>query len=401
MNAPFKLTIEPPKAITSSQELALLQQALAQNPSSAFLLNNVASLLLVADRFDETIAILQKAITDKPSFAGYEVLSQAFLSRETEADTRLALQASESAFDLAESDNGRGAALASSAKALARLGALDAAEEKLNRALEFNPHDRNAYKRLASLHLRRQQPNDVLVLADRLLAKGVAHSRLLASTTLALARLGQIDEAHQSVGLDQFLHRGQLSAPAGWDNIAAFNADLASELLKHPALRFDRYGTASSKTWRIDEPGSGNPPHVAALQKQIAAEVSSYVANIGHINHPWAQAMPKGGIFHNWCVITEGNGFEEWHVHQHGWLSGVYYVAVPEGVVAGSDDAGCIAFGLPEDLVGDAAAELYGLEVTRPKPGLLMLFPSHTYHRTFAHGQPGHRICFAFDIWPV
>jgi hypothetical protein len=30
-----------------------------------------------------------------------------------------------------------------------------------------------------------------------------------------------------------------------------------------------------------------------------------------------------------------------------------------------------------------------------------MLFPSHSYHRTFAHGLDQRRVCFAFDVRPV
>ena len=100
-------------------------------------------------------------------------------------------------------------------------------------------------------------------------------------------------------------------------------------------------------------------------------------------------------------MITEGPGFEEWHVHQHGWLSGVYYVAVPEAVAHGDGEAGCLAFGLPDELIGKDAADAYGVEIARPRAGLSMLFPSHVYHRTFPHATRENRICLAFDLWPT
>jgi hypothetical protein len=99
--------------------------------------------------------------------------------------------------------------------------------------------------------------------------------------------------------------------------------------------------------------------------------------------------------------MTDAEGFELWHVHQFGWISGVYYVDIPEAVTEGDDKGGCIAFGLPDDMVGEEAAAAFGEILVRPTPGLLMLFPSHTYHRTFAHGADERRICLAFDIQPL
>ncbi len=100
-------------------------------------------------------------------------------------------------------------------------------------------------------------------------------------------------------------------------------------------------------------------------------------------------------------MIAESEGFENWHVHQFGWLSGAYYVRVPEAIANGKTQEGCIAFGLPDDLAGEAGAAAFGTRIIRPVSGLLLLFPSHTYHRTFPHGHRDRRICVAFDVKPA
>jgi hypothetical protein len=182
--------------------------------------------------------------------------------------------------------------------------------------------------------------------------------------------------------------------------MSEFNKGLAAELLNHPAMRLDRYGTASRNTWQVDEPSTGNPPCVAALQKHILAHVESFADSFTGHDHPWVRARPTKGILKNWCLISGGEGFVEWHVHQSGWLSGVYYVAVPERASGGDDLGGCLGLGLPEELVGEQAAAAFGIQVVRPEPGLLTMFPSHTFHRTYAHGSTAKRICFAFDVWP-
>lgn len=400
MTRHFDLKIKHPKAITAAQELGLLREAVAQNPISAPLLERMARLLVDVDAFDEAIDVLQRIVRSHSAFSSHELLCRARLSRQSQADNLQVCDDAKKALALAKGAEQRAIALTALGRAQARLG-LAEARDSLVTALQHNSHDQNAYRRLASLYLAKNDAQAVLALSDQLLEKGVAHTRLLASRSMAFAQLGQMEAAHQTVGLNYFCHRSKLFPPPGWTDIAAFNSSLADELVNHPAQRFDRYGAASSKTWRIDEFETGSALHVGALQQQIASEVKAFVGRIANIDHPWAMARPVGGIFHNSCVMTHGEGFEEWHVHQHGWLSGVYYVAVPEAVVAGDDSRGCIAFGLPENVVGAEVAQRFGLELTRPEQGLLMLFPSHTYHRTFPHGQSERRICIAFDIWPA
>jgi tetratricopeptide (TPR) repeat protein len=398
---PFRISVEQPKAITVSQQRDLLRAAVARNPTSQLLKTRLATLQIISDQFDEAIAVLDECVESSPSFEAYELLAQASLSRETARDNRGAREAARRAFEYSRTNLERAAALALLGKAQIRLGEEMAAQATLERALEENPHSKDAYKRLAALLLRRDAPDDLLRLADQLSARSVGHSRLFASRTLALARLGRIKEAHAFENLALFARRQMLDPPVGFANLAAFNTALAEELLAHPALRFDRYGTASSRTWRIDEPATGGSELLSALYARIGRDVAEFLAGIAHIDHPWVRARPAAAVLHNWCVITEGPGFEEWHVHQHAWLSGVYYVAVPEAVVHGDGEAGCIGFGLPDELIGKDAADAYGVEIARPTAGLSMFFPSHVYHRTFPHGLREHRICLAFDLRPA
>ena len=70
-------------------------------------------------------------------------------------------------------------------------------------------------------------------------------------------------------------------------------------------------------------------------------------------------------------------------------------------IANGTGREGCIAFGLPEEIIGDDNALALGEIVKRPRTGLMMIFPSHTYHRTYPHHGDGRRICYAFDTIPV
>lgn len=388
------------KRITATDECALVKTAYARNPESLLLRQRLAGLFNICDTFDETIALYAAADPGTLSHVEAMTLALAHIAQENDADTRQAAVVAGIGLERAENDRQRAAALAMQGKALTRLSDLAGAEACLERALELDPHNKDACKRLAALLLGRGDPRGVIAMSDRLLAREAGHSRLFAARALAFARLGEIDAARDMVGWEALARRTMLTPPPGWASLEAFNAALAAELLDHPGVRFDRYGTASEQTWRIDAPATGEAPLVRALLNQIEAAVDAHVRDLAGVDHPWLRARPERGILHCWCVITEGSGFETWHVHQFGWLSGVYYVQIPDSIAKGDGPGGCIAFGLPEEVAGAQASAAFGEEVVRPASGTLMMFPSHSYHRTFPHGVADRRICFAFDIWP-
>lgn len=398
MTDEFAIEPEPAKALTAAEECSLLENALKRDARTQLLRPRLAKLLNLMDRFGETVALLDGAPADDLSFEELVTLAQALLARQTVQDSLRARESAERALALARSNADRSSALAEAAKAAFRLGESGPAVALLEEALGADPANAIAFKRLAGHWLRSGKSQAVLGLTGRLMAGGVRHSRLLSSRMLALAQLGRIAEARDLLNLAGFMHRQLLPPPAGRRD--AFNAALAAELLAHPGLRYGRYGTASQDTWRIDSPATGAAPAVRALLAAIAERCRSHCAALPRLAHPWLEARPKRSILASWCVITGPGGFEGWHTHPEGWMSGVYYADVPEGVTGGRGEAGCLALGLPEGLAGSEAAARFGTELVRPRPGLLVLFPAHGYHRTFAHGSERRRICISFDVRP-
>lgn len=397
--ASFELEIPSPKVMTTREELELTRLAVARSPGSNTLRYRLASLLLLLDNFDEVINLMQA--WNVREFRFLELLASAHLSRETHADDlearRLLLSALEDSADHIQTAN----VLAELAKAHIRLSAFDEARRCLLDALRKNPDQKNAYKRLVALDLQVQNPHKVLADAEEMVERGITHSRVLASRVLAFAQLGLMEEARRAQGLDEFLLQTELAPPPEWETLDGFNRDLAAEIWGHPSIRFDRYGTASDHTWRVDEPGLQRSRVFPRLQALIQREVVAYVANLPLSGHPFWAGRPLRAWLRNWTVTTEGNGYETWHVHQNGWLSGVYYIHVPDHIAKATGSEGCLAFGLPADLIGEQRAEEFGERLRRPRSGLLMMFPSHVYHRTFPHNGTGRRICCAFDIIPI
>ena len=396
---PRRITIElePVKRLIPQDELMLVRAAYDRNPSPTMRVR-LATLLAVDD---DALGVI--ALFDGCADLGAReeiMLGQAWLAQESAAGDGAARAAADRAVAVSGYADERAAALALRAKAETRLGDTDSARATLTAALAIDPHNKDACKRLAALDLAAGDADAVLAMYDDLSAKGVAHARLFAAKALAHARRGDRDAVRSVMGADAYFSARKLPPPPGWDSIEAFNAALAGQLLAHPGLRYERYGTASELTWRIDSPLNPAAPLVRVLLDQIAGAINAHVETMDDPDHPWAAACPADATLRAWCVITDSDGFETWHVHQFGWLSGAYYVRVPESIARGNSEAGCIAFGLPEDLAGEDAAAAYGTEVVRPQDGLCLMFPSHTYHRTYPHGLRDRRICVAFDLKP-
>jgi uncharacterized protein (TIGR02466 family) len=383
------------KKLTTVQEANLLRAAYRRSPSATIRMSLIY-LLLLEEAFDEVVEILTTG--DPLDFRGELALVQAYLSAETPSANKLAIAATERALQLAHSDAQRAAALAIRGKCETRLGDPNKAHETLLEALTLDPHNRDACKRIAAIKLAADQSQPLLSITDDLRAQGANHARLFAAQSLGYARAGGIAEAKVADGFDSFHDTEQLAPPPGWDSIDAFNASLAVELLNHPGIRYERYGSASTLTWRIENPARSDTPLFKALLQQIIATLQTRVTTIRQSSHAWANAAPRSAILRNWCVITESDGFETWHVHQFGWLSGVYYVQIPDSIATGNTKAGCLAFGLPDDLAGQEGAAAFGEHLVRPMAGMLMTFPSQCYHRTYPHGTGEKRICVAFDL---
>ncbi len=396
---------EPAKALSAQQECEIVRAAVARNPASPELRLRLAKLLNRLDAFDAAIDVLTApepgAKAAPLDIDAWRTLAMARFARDAPGDLALAAQASAQAVALAATDDERSAALADEARALLLLDRRDDARARLTEALRLDPTNMDACRRLATDLLHCGEAEGALVLADRLMAQGVRHTRLLAVRTLALVRLDRIDEARATLDPGGFRHIETLQPPPGWDSLAAFNAALADELGRHPGIRYGRHGTASRETWRIDALATGAAPLARALLAQIASAAERHVASLGPSMHPWLASRPAAGVLRSWCVMTDSEGFERWHAHPAGWMSGVYYVQVPGAVVDGSDRGGCIAFGVPDGTVGARSGERFGEELVRPRPGMLMLFPSHSYHRTYPHGTTDRRICVSFDILPA
>ena len=117
-------------------------------------------------------------------------------------------------------------------------------------------------------------------------------------------------------------------------------------------------------------------------------------------NHPFLATNPQRWVLDGWGNRVRGNPEQEHHFHHHGWLSGVYYVEVPDFVGQDENDlGGCIEF-CRFNAFSEAPVESEFM-VIKPEPGTLVLFPSFMYHRVIAFSGNAQRISIAFNLTPT
>jgi hypothetical protein len=114
-------------------------------------------------------------------------------------------------------------------------------------------------------------------------------------------------------------------------------------------------------------------------------------------DQPMAAMRPENLTLTSWTVAVNMDGHEEWHIHPDGWLSGVFYVDVPDLSATDSPHAGQIEFG-PYPFGASVDNAVWPRRSLQPRTGDLLLFPSYFAHRTWPTHVARDRICIAFDV---
>lgn len=397
--ADFDLVLPARAVVSRSVQLRLIEQTPSDRRTPA-LRKKLAALLVSDSAFDRARAEL-RLLDDPLDMQALFLAGTCEIADESEASNRRAVALFSRAADLAESDGHRADALAEEAKCQVRLGDDAVARQRLEAALELSPGHLNAWKRLAAMELRTGHARRLVDRTDAMVRNGFAHPGVLAARTLALCASGRLAEALACHAVPELMYTARRLFPDGWANSTEFNGELTAELLAAAGPRRHHYGLASIDSLRVDYPADHGGPAFTALLEIIAAQVREAARSLRSVDHPLAAAAPERAFLRVWAVVTDRTGFEDWHLHPNGWLTGVYYAAVPPGLSESTGRAGCLEFGLPDNLRGFDPPPGSPVTLLRPERGLLAINPSHAYHRTHPHGQDGWRICVAFDVVPL
>ncbi len=281
------------------------------------------------------------------------------------------------------------------ARALWSCGRTDDALAAYDMALASDPGHLPSLREQGRALLILGRPQDAIPLIEKCLAADPCDQQALALQGIAWRLLGDSRAGWLN---DQRLIGTLRLLPDG--NAARdFNRQLDAALdtlhlgRNHPLEQTLKGGTQTS-----DDLFTRDLPEVQAVRAMIEKAIHRYIAALpDDPTHPFLNRKTSGfALSGSWSVRLHDGGHHSNHIHPEGWISAVYYVALPDAVADG--EQGWLTFGETGLKLGPRERIDRKL---RPEPGLLVLFPSYFYHGTIPFADRQHRTTIAFDIVPV
>ena len=367
-------------------------EALLRDESHLRALKGLGSVQLALGHPGKAAAALKRAVAANPGDADAYAYLGAALHRSADPE------GAEAAYREALSRNPRhGEAWLNLGITLQDTGRLAGAIEAYRQTTVIQPRSTLALNRLADAQLAAGHSGEALQTTSACLAADPGNSAALAARALALNELGRDAEAHAMLDYRHLVRPLDIRAPAGFADVAAFNAALREHVLSHPSLSYEPEGHATRGGRHTGDLLDGEMGPVAVLEGIVLEAAARYVRELGTAARDFVRALPPRPRLAMWAVVMDTEGYQLPHIHPAAMLSGVYYVDLPASIGAGDEDvAGWIEFGLPPEDIHLKRPPPVALQ--RPVEGRLFLFPSYFYHRTIPFPGAERRICIAFDV---
>ena len=279
-------------------------------------------------------------------------------------------------------------------------GNIEAASAAYEKAVALNPQDVLSYVSFGLTQLRLGRSREAAEIFERTLARMGPERRAAAWLPFARAQeFGEMPVGYRAE-LGKLVTRTALARPEGYDSMAAFNAALAAALQDDTSLVWEPQGKATRKGGQtgllLDNP---REPFIA-FEKILRAAIDAHFDSIKREpGHPYRGQIPQTYQLDLWGTVLSEGGHQHSHIHVGGWMSGVYYVALPPTMGKGETHDGWIEFGHPPPEF-EAKFEPQTL-LYEPRAGDAFFFPSYLFHRTLPFSGDAPRISLAFDVKPT
>ena len=356
---------------------------------------NLGAVLTQMGRFEAALDSLDAALALDPEHAKAYASKGYILRIQGRVEDAVAMYGR--AFSLSPDDP---ALLGDLGLALRDSGRFQEAASAFDRALSIDPDYAEAISNYCDTLLRMDAPRDAVAICDDYLSRHPYHASVLAAKSVALNEVGDKAAVAKLVDLDRFIAPTQHDGAPGFPSMDDFNDALAGHILAHPSLVVAPTSNATQLGKHSGELLVAPKGPIAAFETLIRRAVKEYSNRLRAApdrNHPVVANIPDRWSLNIWSIVLEGEGYQLPHIHRAAWMSGVYYVRVPDIVQDGSR-AGWIEFGRPgAEYHGAAEPETRAFQ---PAPGLMVLFPSYMFHETIPFVSTQTRISIAFDIVP-
>lgn len=269
---------------------------------------------------------------------------------------------------------------------------------RLRRVAELTNNAKVSIRNMLATTLRAGRPEEALMMTRALLREDPDDQYVIASEALALRLRG--DRRYRALfDYERFVRVYDIPAPRGFFTADNFNASLAEclrhmhKIWAHPLDQSLHHGAQTGRSLlSIEE------PNLKAFLGAVDAALRDYLNALKPApDEPLARRKRRDFYRFSsmWSVRLGRGGFQPNHVHEKGWISSAYYVALPKPMGSGRD--GWLKFGEPPRPLPGCDAE----QVVEPKVGQLVLFPSYMWHGVNVFDAEGERLSCAFDVAPA
>lgn len=348
-----------------------------------------------ASRFADAEAEYRRALEHKPLPTYYMQLGMVLLRQDR---TDEAIEALQTAIAL---NPKLAAAYGNLGNAEQKRGNIEAAAAAYEKAVALNPRDTLSYVSFGMARLKLGAAREAAEIFERTLAVHGPERRAAAWLPFARAQeFGDMPAGYRAE-LGKLIGRTTLTPPDGYASLADLNKALAAALAEDPTVTWEPLGKATRKGGQtgllLDAPREPFISFEKALRRAIDAHFDGIEREP---RHPFRSQIPKTYHLDLWGTLLSEGGHQHSHIHVGGWMSGVYYVALPPALGKGEDGHdGWIEFGHPPPEF-DAKFEPKTIAY-EPREGDALFFPSYLFHRTLPFSGDVQRISLAFDVKPT
>jgi len=353
-------------------------------PKSATFLSNLGNTYMMVGRLSEAILCYEKAVEIDPTLINaIEALGLAYLDRD-EPDKAI------SNFKRVISlDNNH-------QSSLYYLGNLYLRMDRCQEAADF--FQKTSF-RMSKSHLLeclyRQGKKELFYQEyNKLVASGVVNPLMASIASHASVRFGVPDDNPFCSKAFDHIYVGRIEKSDG------FTKELSKKLIDfHHGSKND---FRSQDLLTNGKQSSGNlflikEDFAQKLKIVIEEKIDQYRTLFSDSKQGFLTVWPQNYELFGWLISMKSGGNLGAHMHKEGWLSGSFYLNMPES--PGEDD-GNIVFslgggGYPTD------GKYYEQKIVEVKEGDICMFPSSLFHCTIPFESEEERISFAFDVKPI
>lgn len=365
--------------------------------ASQHLLGTVLSHQTDQDKLKEGFQAISQVISKQPKDANARLTAGIILRKLDQLDN--AIKFIKSSLELNANDP---LAIEMFADLKTILGDKDEAERILDEAISQDPSRVVLRRQRGITLLSMGRPREAMLELAQVCQDQPKDQRAIAFHALAMYASGEQERASNYLGLHKHIVPHDLGTPAPFKHFDEYLNALANDIRTHSENRYEPSGLAARKAWLSGDLLADQTPAIMGFKNMLDACIRQYIGQLtSDADDVFLRNIPKQWQMHVWSTRADHSGFIENHIHEDSWLSGAYYVTLPEGISKHAEQPdGWIEFNQPPQGCG-VALSMVERRVMQPVLGQLITFPSYLHHRTRMFSGAGERISVSFDLTPV